>query len=347
MSASSKLQKGLSRLEKGLGNPSFTFKGQKIPCTPATTKSQRRGEFGGFDDNVDFSLTIRKNIFISVDDVDVTFPNNIYQLDRYGNVVPNYDSRRNTIDAWVAARRALLPDSCVSSIIKASNDIVTIDDDVATINVDEFWPYTSAPTLDSISITIDDNLNVTVDGYTPGSSTSYFSAIRGQSPVTIDATDLTLDNNDATMTIDRHIDIVGYYDPIILPDLNNVYLAQLNADIERAKELLNVSTDFSLTVGTGLPYDNTTLTIDDIFRVTIDMDDDVTIDGFTPSGIGSWERPARVAGVYQEDQHLDWGRRPKQGEIIEYEGKQYRVIGEEDPGAFSAFFKLRLESALR
>jgi uncharacterized ubiquitin-like protein YukD len=300
------LQRAIAKQERQLGNPFFLFKGQKIPCLPGKAVSEFVDTYGGPDDRAEFELVVRKNLFLTVDNIDITIDSTNFTVDRYGNILPNYDARRNTIDAWVQARRALVLDNDAPAIM-------TIDNNCVAIDYDQPWPLDTFPTVDSVSITIDNDGSVTVDGYSPGVSGStqpHFPAVPGKNPVTIDASDITIDHDDETLTVDRHVSEVGYFDPILLPDFRNLYLDLIDTDIEADKSRLNLDTTAAFTMG-----------VDD------------------------FDRPFRVPGVYQEDQGLSWGRRPQQGEIIEYMGQAYRVASDVDPGVHSAFYRIRLSSA--
>jgi hypothetical protein len=300
------LQRAIAKQERQLGNPFFLFKGQKIPCVPGRSTSDVVENYGGADDNAQIELVVRKNLFLTVDNIDITIDNTNFTVDQYGNILPNYDVRRNTINAWVQARRALTMDDGDSTIMTLDNNCIAID-------YDQPWPYDTFPSVDSVSVTIDDDGSVTIDGYSPGvdeATQAYFPAIPGKNPVTIDATDITIDHDDSTLTLDRHVSQVGYLDPIMLPDFRNLYLDLIDQDIEADKARLNLDTSQAFTMGTD-----------------------------------DFDRPFRVPGVYQEDQGLSWGRRPQQGEIIEYMGQAYRVASDVDPGVHSAFYRIRLSSA--
>ena len=299
------LQKGISKQERQLGNPFFVYKGQKIPCAPSTVKSSRFMDAGGHLEDTQISLVVRKQLFLTVDDINITIDNSNFTVDSHGTILPNYDARRDTINAWVQARMALTADE---------NDplVMTIDNSCVAIDYDAPWPFDSFPSVDSVSITIDDDGRVTVDRYSKATESvqQYLPGIPGHSPVTIDASDLTIDHMDSTLTIDRHVTEIGYFDPIMLPDFRNLFLDLVDQDMERNKALINTSTDASLTIGTD-----------------------------------AFDRPFRLPGVYQEDQGLGFGKRPVDGEIIEYQGKPYRIETEDDAGAYEAFYRLRLKSA--
>lgn len=304
-SVKSILQSGIAKQERQLGNPFFVYKGQKIPCVPSRLSRQSAMSYGGYEEDVQLSLVVRKNLFVQVGDISVTVGNPNYTVDAFGNVIPNYDARRDTINAWVQARMALTAD-------EDDPLVMTIDNSCVAIDYDAPWPFDSFPSVDSVSITIDDDGRVTVDRYSKATESvqQYLPGIPGHSPVTIDASDLTIDHMDATLTIDRHVTEIGYFDPIMLPDFRNLFLDLVDQDMERNKALINTSTDASLTIGTD-----------------------------------AFDRPFRLSGVYQEDQGLGFGKRPFDGEIIEYQGKPYRIEMEEDAGAYDAFYRLRLKSA--
>lgn len=308
------LQRAIAKQERQLGNPFFVFKGQKVPCVPGRIIADGIESYGGPDDDVQLELVIRKNLFLTVDNIDITIDSTNFTLDQYGQIIPNYDVRRNTINAWVQARRALgiVPDDC-EDVQTVDNNVLTIDNDDVTINYQQPWPFDTFPTIDSVSVTIDNTGSVTIDGYSPGvagATQPQFPAIPGKNPVTIDASDITIDHDDETLTIDRHVSQVGYFDPVMLPDFRNLYMDLIDQEIEADKARLNLDTSLSFIMGTD-----------------------------------DFDKPFRVPGVYQEDQGLGWGRRPQQGEIIEYMGQAYRVASEMDPGVHSAFYRIRLKSA--
>jgi hypothetical protein len=313
------LNKGLAKQERQLGNPYFIFKGQKIPCAPGQRiASNYSMEFGGPEEQVECEIVVRKGLFktaaeITVDSTSITIDDSGYATDRFGNIFKTIDIRRATLEVWLQVKRALTID----------NDSVTIDENCKIlVDNNQAQPgQITIPGIDSIVITIDADGNVTLDG-----DITDLAALPGKQPVTIDNDTITLSNNLDTLTIDRHVDCYGYFDPVFLPDLNNIYQVSLDTDIEQAKSDFELSPSFAATIDdNGLTLDNNLL--------TVDADSPV------------WERQTRVDNVFQEDQGMNYGARPEEGDILVFRDKEFRVVSVEDPGAYGAFYRLQLGNA--
>ena len=50
-------------METMLGNPTFIWKGETLPCVPNTINDAKKSSDAGFDESADFRMTVRNNVF--------------------------------------------------------------------------------------------------------------------------------------------------------------------------------------------------------------------------------------------------------------------------------------------